>query len=75
MFESRRGRHSGRGNVARKLLLIVVLLLIPGGLFMIGAALLASGVGKRFPQISQRLRNLSWRNRRGNDVALPSASA
>jgi hypothetical protein len=50
--------------VARKLLLVLLVILVPGGLLMVGAALLANGVGKRFPQISQRLRNLSWRNRR-----------
>jgi hypothetical protein len=62
--------------VARKLLLLLLLILVPGGILMVGAALLASSVGKRFPQISQRLRHFSWRGRRpaADPLALTSAT-
>jgi hypothetical protein len=56
--------------VGRKFFLLFLLILLPGGLFMVGAALLASGVGKRFPLISQRLRQLTLRGRR--TPALPA---
>jgi hypothetical protein len=56
--------------VARKILLLLLLFLLPGGLFMVTAALLATGVGKRFPHMSERLRQLTLRGKRA--PALPA---
>ena len=52
--------------MAKRLLLVLVALLVPGGLFALAAALIATAVGKRFPQFSNRLRLSAIPIRRGN---------
>jgi hypothetical protein len=41
--------------VARKWLILLIAILVPGGLFALAAALIASFLGTRFPQLSRRL--------------------
>jgi hypothetical protein len=47
----------------------MIALLVPGGLFALAAALLATAVGKRFPQISNRLHLSSVPARRRSSAA------